>query len=138
MNMKTNAAVRRSRVTSAALTRDDVAEALNRSTVAIAVLCAALTAGLGACATNPVTGERQLSLISESQEIQIGRRAPPQVEQSIGLVHEGSLQAYVNRIGTALAAETERPQLGWVSAAFCFRSISRSGRRSAPASICCS
>jgi beta-barrel assembly-enhancing protease len=28
---------------------------------------------IAACATNPVTGDRELALVSESQEIQIGR-----------------------------------------------------------------
>ncbi|MEZ4457610.1 MAG: hypothetical protein R2882_13845 [Gemmatimonadales bacterium] len=38
-----------------------------------------------ACATNPVTGRRELSLISESQEIQMGQQAAAEVRQSMGL-----------------------------------------------------
>jgi predicted Zn-dependent protease len=68
---------------------------------------------LPACATNPVTGKRQLTLVSEAQEIELGRQAAEQVEQSIGLVDDAPLQAYVNRVGTALAAESERPRLPW-------------------------
>ena len=66
----------------------------------------ALVAGvvLAACATNPATGRRQLSLVSEAQEIQMGREADQQVAASIGLYPEASLQSYVQRVGAGLAA----------------------------------
>src|SRR5688572_14837415 len=73
-----------------------------------------LAGGLGTgCATNPVTGERQLSLISESQEIEMGRQAAAEAEQSIGLVDDRALQDYVQRIGASLARDSERPNLPW-------------------------
>lgn len=75
-----------------------------------------LIAGLAfhsACAVNPVTGDRQLSLISEAQEIQMGQQAAQQVAQSIGLVDDQALQQYVQRIGTAMAVQSERPNLPW-------------------------
>ena len=76
----------------------------------VLMLSAALVAG---CATNPVTGKSQLSLISESQEIQMGREAAQQTLQQIGEVKDPALQAYVSRIGKEIAARTERPQLPW-------------------------
>lgn len=70
--------------------------------------------GLAAsCATNPVTGQRQLSLISESQEIEMGREASKEVEQTIGLLDNQQLQAYVRRIGMTMAQQSERPSLPW-------------------------
>lgn len=66
-----------------------------------------------ACARNPVTGERELALISESQEIQMGQQAAQQVEQSLGLVQDEALQSYIHGIGTKLAAGSERPELPW-------------------------
>ncbi|MFQ5822168.1 MAG: hypothetical protein ACE5I5_19465, partial [Candidatus Heimdallarchaeota archaeon] len=39
---------------------------------------------LGGCATNPATGERHLNLISESQEIKMGRDADKQISASFG------------------------------------------------------
>jgi predicted Zn-dependent protease len=75
-----------------------------------------LIAGLAlytGCAVNPVTGERQLALISEAQEIQMGAEAAQQAEQSIGLVDNQALQDYVHRIGTAMAVRSERPELPW-------------------------
>lgn len=73
----------------------------------------AATAAAGGCAVNPVTGERQFSLISESQEISMGQEYARQVEASIGLVGDDGLQAYVSGIGETLAAGSERPQLPW-------------------------
>jgi predicted Zn-dependent protease len=67
----------------------------------------------GGCATNPATGETQLSLVSESQEIQMGQQAAQEAAQSIGLVDDQALQDYVQRVGAAIAARTERPSLPW-------------------------
>lgn len=77
----------------------------------IAVLFAVI--GMAACATNPVTGRREISLVSESQEIQMGQEYAKQVEESLGLVDNTALQDYVRRIGARLAAASERPQLPW-------------------------
>src|SRR5690606_29392753 len=68
---------------------------------------------LGACSVNPVTGERELSLISEQQEIAMGAEAAGQVAQQIGLVEDGALQQYVAAAGQRLAAVSERPDLPW-------------------------
>jgi predicted Zn-dependent protease len=77
-----------------------------------AVAALAMWSGAG-CATNPVTGQRQISLVSESQEIQMGQQGAQEVEQSIGLVDNASLQQYVQRVGASLAAVSERPELPW-------------------------
>ncbi|MGH7517800.1 MAG: M48 family metalloprotease, partial [Gemmatimonadales bacterium] len=66
-----------------------------------------------ACATNPVTGKSELSLVSESQEIQIGREEAQKVGQSIGYYDDAAVQTYVSGIGKGMAAESERPQLPW-------------------------
>jgi predicted Zn-dependent protease len=73
----------------------------------------ALVTGLTACAMNPVTGERELALVSESQEIQIGREVAEAAEQQFGLVDDDALQAYVQRLGAQLAQASERPHLPW-------------------------
>jgi predicted Zn-dependent protease len=73
----------------------------------------ALLTMLAACALNPATGQRQLALISEAQEIQLGRESAQQVEQTIGLVDDKDLQAYVAGVGGRLAAASERSKLPW-------------------------
>ncbi len=69
--------------------------------------------GSAACAVNPATGARQLSLVSESQEIEMGQQSAAEVRSSIGLYPDSSAQAYVSTIGRKIAATTERPNLPW-------------------------
>ncbi len=68
---------------------------------------------LASCATNPATGGKMLSLVSESQEIQMGQQFSEEVEASMPLVDDPELQAYVQGVGLALAAVSERPDLPW-------------------------
>ena len=65
------------------------------------------------CAKNPATGKPTLSLVSRSQEIQMGQQAVQEVKDSIGLVEDPALQSYVDRVGHALASHSERPELPW-------------------------
>jgi predicted Zn-dependent protease len=68
---------------------------------------------LAGCATNPVTGEREVSLMSPAQEAQLGRQAAAQVEQEIGLVADPGLTAYVQALGQRLAARSPRQDVGY-------------------------
>jgi predicted Zn-dependent protease len=65
------------------------------------------------CARNPVTGQLQLALISESQEIQMGQEGAAEVEAVLGLVPDAELQRWLQTLGTSMARETERPRLPW-------------------------
>ncbi len=76
-------------------------------------LAALLGTALSACAVNPVTGRREVALISESQEVAMGREAAQDVESAIGLVPDAAIQEYLQRIGARLAADSERPELPW-------------------------
>jgi predicted Zn-dependent protease len=76
------------------------------------LLGAALAGGL-ACATNPVTGKSQISLVSEGQEIEMGKQAAQEVAQSMGFVDNAGLQSYVSGIGMKMAKASERPDLPW-------------------------
>jgi predicted Zn-dependent protease len=66
-----------------------------------------------ACAVNPVTGKRELSLVSESQEIRMGLEGAESVVNSLGLYPDSSLQAYVSTLGLSMARLSQRPQLPW-------------------------
>lgn len=67
-----------------------------------------------ACATNPATGRRELSLVSESQEIAMGQEADPVITAQMGgLYPDSSLQQYVRAIGLSMATTSERPDLPW-------------------------
>lgn len=69
---------------------------------------AVLALALVACATNPVTGERELMLMSEEGEREAGRKAAKQVEAQIGLVEREELAAYVRTLGERLAEHSPR------------------------------
>jgi len=77
------------------------------------ILTLGLAAAFAACATNPATGKRMLSLVSESQEISLGRSYSQQVEATMSIYDDVELQAYVERVGQSLAATSERPDLPW-------------------------
>lgn len=68
---------------------------------------------LAACVRNPVTGRRQLSLVSTQEEIEIGRQAAQDARAAIGLLPDPAVQEYVARVGKSLAARSERPDLPW-------------------------
>jgi len=74
-----------------------------------AALLAALA--LTGCAQNPVTGQQNLVLVSESQEIAIGRREDPKVRQQYGVYNNAPLQQYVNEVGQRLARASHRPEI---------------------------
>ena len=68
---------------------------------------------LSTCATNPVTGKKELSFVSESQEISMGRDYAGQVSQEMGVYPDSAVQRYVSNLGKELAVRTERPKLPW-------------------------
>ncbi|HEY9016002.1 MAG TPA: M48 family metalloprotease, partial [Gemmatimonadales bacterium] len=76
-------------------------------------LAVGLAFGLISCARNPVTGKSELSLVSESQEIQMGKQAAEEVKQTIGLYNDAKVQSYVADLGKRMAAQSERPNLPW-------------------------
>ena len=84
-----------------------------RPLAALTVAVTALVLLAPGCATNPATGQRQLSLIGEEQEIAMGREADRQVVAQLGLYPDEDLQRYVEGIGRKLAAASERPDLPW-------------------------
>ena len=82
-----------------------------RTAISAAIAATALT--LTACATNPVTGEQEFSLMSEAQEIELGTQMDVQVRKEMGVYEDAELQRYVETIGMRLARASERPNLPW-------------------------
>jgi predicted Zn-dependent protease len=80
------------------------------------VLALIVSVTIAACATNPVTGKRELSFMSEAQEIQVGRELDAQVRQEMGVYQDDDLQRYVQELGMRLAARSQRPNLPWTFA----------------------
>ncbi len=70
-------------------------------------------ASAAGCAKNPVTGKRQLALISESQEVELGQQARAESVAALGLYDDPALQQYVSGLGMAIAKRSQRPELPW-------------------------
>jgi predicted Zn-dependent protease len=84
--------------------------------VSAAVCAATLAAGLtvaSGCATNPATGEKEFSLMSEAQEIETGKQLDAEVRREMGVYNDSQLQQYVDDIGQKLAKSSHRPNLPW-------------------------
>ncbi len=82
----------------------------------ILVLVATLLAGsLGACSTNPATGEQSFTaFMSPAQELQVGREEHPRIlAQFGGQYADAQVRDYVTRLGRSLAARSEMPELEW-------------------------
>jgi predicted Zn-dependent protease len=72
--------------------------------------CLVLAVG---CTVNPATGKRQLTLISEQQEVALGLDEAKKAVAQYGRYPDDELQEYVSELGLRLAAESERPDLPW-------------------------
>src|SRR3970040_1946873 len=72
-----------------------------------------LMAWVAACATNPVTGRRELSFMSEAQEISIANESESQIKEEMGVYNAPELQRYVSEIGWRMAKISERSHLPW-------------------------
>ena len=75
--------------------------------------CAAWALLFNSCAVNPVTGKKQVVLMSEAQEIAMGKDADPQIVQQYGLYENKELQAFITEKGKKMAAISHRPNLNY-------------------------
>jgi len=78
---------------------------------ALAVFLPALILSALSCAVNPVTGKRELSLISEQEEITLGKQTDAEIRLQYGVYEDPALNAYVQGVGTALGPYTHRKNL---------------------------
>lgn len=76
-------------------------------------LCCFLLLLTVSCAINPVTGKYELSLISEQQEISLGKETDGEIRRQYGVYDSPSLEEYVKRVGMTLAPHTHRPHLAY-------------------------
>lgn len=63
------------------------------------------------CATNPVTGDRNLIIMSQEQEIELGKKYHGEIMKQYQVYDNPELQAYVERIGEKLARTSHMPDL---------------------------
>ncbi len=79
-----------------------------------AMWLAFLTLGLTGCLTkDPVTGRTTLNMLSESQEIELGRQSHDAVIESFGLYEDKTWNEYVDKIGQEIAGISHRAHLDY-------------------------
>ena len=64
-----------------------------------------------ACVVNPVTGKKQISLMSEEQELALGKQSDPSIVSHFGKYDDAKIQAFINEKGKEMAAISHRPNL---------------------------
>lgn len=75
------------------------------------ILLTTATFLLSTCARNPVTGKKELMLMSESQEIALGQEADPSIIAEYGLYDNATLQNFITAKGKEMAAISHRSNL---------------------------
>lgn len=65
------------------------------------------------CAKNPVTGKKEVVLMSEEQEIAMGKEADPQIVAEFGLYEDKAMQDYLNTLGQKIAKVSHRNNLNY-------------------------
>ena len=68
---------------------------------------------LQGCATNPVTGDQDFVLMSESEEISLGQKYHEQIIQEMPVYQDPELAAYVDEVGQRVARVSHRPGLSF-------------------------
>lgn len=91
---------------------------MNHSSLRSIVLCAVLVSFAAGCAVNPVTGKREISLLSEGQEVQLGAESDPAIVAQYGLLEDREIADYVQSIGERMVPVSHRPDLD-----FTFRTL---------------
>ena len=66
---------------------------------------------LAACATNPVTGNSDFVLMSEEQEISLGRQANARILEETPVYEDPELEQLLKQVGEKLASHSHRPEL---------------------------
>lgn len=70
----------------------------------------ALPFGLTGCAMDPVTGKKQLMMVSEQQEVSIDQKYSPfQFSSDYGITRNKGINGYVSKVGKSLLPNVHRP-----------------------------
>ncbi|WP_299824697.1 M48 family metalloprotease [uncultured Pontibacter sp.] len=63
------------------------------------------------CSTNPVTGKKDVILMSEGQELAMGKEADPQIVAQFGMYDNPALQKFIDQKGQQMAAISHRSNI---------------------------
>lgn len=76
-------------------------------------LLIALSVFITTCVVNPVTGKRQVMLVSEEQEMQMGKEYDPQIVAQFGEYKNDAMLAFINQRAAEIAKISHRPNIEW-------------------------
>jgi len=65
------------------------------------------------CARNPVTGKKEIMLVSEAQELQMGLQSDPGIIAHYGLYQDSIMQKFINEKGKEMGKISHRPDLDY-------------------------
>ncbi len=74
---------------------------------------AALALASAGCATNPVSGRPELTLVSLEQEQKLGEEEAKKVEAQMGVLEDPTLTGYLDALGQRLARESPRQDVAY-------------------------
>jgi predicted Zn-dependent protease len=76
------------------------------------------------CTTNPITGKTELMLLSEDQDIEIGKSYAPEIEKQMGgKIPDEALQNYVNAVGQKIARVSHKQRFKYEFSALTDESV---------------
>ena len=81
------------------------------SKTVVRAIVVALMVWAVSCVLNPVTGKRELMLLSTADELAMGQQTDPQVLQTFGKYEDADLSRYVTALGKKLGALSHQPNL---------------------------
>ncbi len=84
---------------------------MKRNTIFFGVLFLVAAIAVISCAVNPVTGKKQLMLMTEAQEIQLGTDYDPQVMSTFGEYKHDALLSLIEEKGIEMGSISHRPAL---------------------------
>lgn len=68
---------------------------------------------LASCSRNPVTGKREIMLVSESQEQAMGLESDPAIVANFGLYDDQKMQDFINTKGKQMGKISHRPDIDY-------------------------
>ncbi|MBI3012533.1 MAG: M48 family metalloprotease [Elusimicrobia bacterium] len=92
--------------------RQPYSSSLHSILLKTALFCA-FAAILTGCVRNPVTGSREIHLLSEKAEIQLGVESKLKIIQEYGLYVQPAIQSYVNEVGRKIVRSCERQNIAY-------------------------
>src|SRR5210317_1107601 len=76
------------------------------------------------CATNPITGQSELMLVSASQEMKLGSEYAPVIEKELGnKIENAEIQKYVADVGAKIVRVSHTPDKKFKFAALNDKSV---------------